>query len=123
MHSDTDTTIQGYKIHKGTTVTANFWAIHHDPNLWNDPDTFDPERFLSQDGKSVKKSPNFILFSLGKRACPGETMAYIEIFLYFVSMLQKYAIKLPDGVKPSFDVEMGLTYSREPYDIRMIPRI
>lgn len=39
-----DITIQGVQILKGTVVTASPWVIHRDPEIWEDPETFDPDR-------------------------------------------------------------------------------
>ncbi|GIY91471.1 cytochrome P450 2J2 [Caerostris extrusa] len=60
-----DTTVGGYDIPKGTIVIANFGNVHHDPRYWKEPEKFKPERFLSEDGKSIVKSSNFMPFSLG----------------------------------------------------------
>ncbi|GBM39901.1 hypothetical protein AVEN_250222-1 [Araneus ventricosus] len=61
-----DTHVAGYDIPAGTLVMANFWAVHHDPRHWKDPESFKPERFLTSDGKSVVKSPHYMPFSIGK---------------------------------------------------------
>ncbi|KUI72937.1 Isoflavone 2'-hydroxylase [Cytospora mali] len=46
-HANTaDDTYQGYSIPKGTTIIANAWAISHDPDEFEDPDTFHPQRYL-----------------------------------------------------------------------------
>ncbi|KFM67322.1 Cytochrome P450 2J2, partial [Stegodyphus mimosarum] len=116
------TTVAGYDIPKDTIVMANIWASHHDPKVWDDPGSFKPERFLGQDGKSVIKPKHFLPFSVGKRACPGETMAYMEVFLYFVSILQKFDITLPDDKKPTFDAKLGITYKLNPHKLRFIPK-
>ncbi|GBO29499.1 Cytochrome P450 2U1, partial [Araneus ventricosus] len=117
-----DSTVGGYEIPKGTTIIANFWNAHHDPRYWDEPDKFKPERFLSKDGKSVVKSSNFMAFSLGRRVCPGESMAYLEMFLYFTSMLQKFDIVFPEGTKATFEAKLKLTYRLEPYLIRFVPK-
>ncbi|CAL1272928.1 unnamed protein product [Larinioides sclopetarius] len=117
-----DTAVGGYEIPKGTTIIANFWNVHHDPRYWDEPDKFKPERFLSKDGKSVVKSSNFMAFSLGRRVCPGESMAYLEMFLYFSSMLKNFDIVFPEGTKPTFEAKLKLTYRLEPYLIRFIPK-
>ncbi|GIX83792.1 cytochrome P450 18a1 [Caerostris darwini] len=117
-----DTTVGGYDIPKGTIVIANFGNVHHDPRYWKEPEKFKPERFLSEDGKSVVKSSNFMPFSLGKRVCPGESMAYMEMFLYFTSILQKFDIAFPDGMKPTFEAKLTITYRLEPYMIRFLSR-
>ncbi|XP_015919927.1 cytochrome P450 2J6 [Parasteatoda tepidariorum] len=121
-YTTVDTTLGDYFIPRDTAVIANFWAVHHDPKYWNDPDVFKPERFLSEDGKSVVKPPNYMPFSLGKRVCPGETMAYMELFLYFVTILQKFDIVFPDGFKPTFDSHPGLTLRPNDYEIRFLSR-
>ncbi|XP_015919999.1 cytochrome P450 2J6-like [Parasteatoda tepidariorum] len=121
-YTTADTTIGEYKIPKGTTVMANFWAVHHDPRHWEDPDSFLPERFLEPDRKSIRKSSSYMPFSVGKRACPGETMAYMEVFLYFVSILQNFNVMLPKEVKPTFEAELTVTYQLKPYLVQFIPR-
>ncbi|XP_055940830.1 cytochrome P450 18a1-like [Argiope bruennichi] len=117
-----DATVGGYTIPKGTTVIANFWAVHHDPRYWDEPEEFKPERFLSKDGKSVVKQSYFMPFSLGRRVCPGESMAYLEMFLYFTSILREFDIVFPDGTKPTFDAKYIVTYRLDPYLVRFIPK-
>ncbi|XP_015795767.1 cytochrome P450 2J6 [Tetranychus urticae] len=87
-----DTKVMSYSIPKDTIVILNFWAVHRDPNLWNDPHSFKPGRFMSDDGQKVIKSPNLMPFSGGKRVCPGATLALIELFLYLVSIVQNFQV-------------------------------
>ncbi|GBN20874.1 Vitamin D 25-hydroxylase [Araneus ventricosus] len=117
-----DTHVAGYDIPAGTIVMGNLWAVHHDPRHWKDPESLKPERFLTSDGNNVVKSPHYMPFSIGKRACPGETMAYMEIFLYFVSMLQKFDVRFPDGYKPTFEGKLTITYTPPPTKISFIPK-
>ena len=60
-----DTTLQGHTIPKGTILACNIWAIHHDPNVWKDPEQFRPERFLDRNG-DVCRPQEYIPFSVGK---------------------------------------------------------
>lgn len=61
-----DTKVGGVHIPKHTRVMSNHWAIHHDPNYWGaDADEFRPERFLTEDGKEMKKLEHFVPFSIG----------------------------------------------------------
>uniref|UniRef100_T1JCH9 Cytochrome P450 n=1 Tax=Strigamia maritima TaxID=126957 RepID=T1JCH9_STRMM len=58
-----------YKIPKRCYVIANFWAVHHDKSLWNDPGEFRPERFVGDDGKIFK--PDYLVpFSMGPWGLP-----------------------------------------------------
>lgn len=111
-----DIEVSGYKIPKGTVVIANFWSVHHDPKNWKNPEDFQPDRFLNPDG-TVQKSNYFMPFSVGKRSCPGETMALMETFLYFVAILQKFQVAFPKGFKPTFEAELGVTYRVKPFEI------
>ena len=63
-----DVDFHGYRILKGTTIFANLYAVHHDPEVYKNPEVFLPERFLGEEGK-VLKSEAFFPFSSGKRGC------------------------------------------------------
>ena len=43
--------LSGYKIPKGTTIAISFYANHHNPDHWEDPESFDPSRFNPDRGK------------------------------------------------------------------------
>ncbi|XP_055940587.1 cytochrome P450 2J6-like [Argiope bruennichi] len=88
------TRISGHDVPKGTIVISNIWSVHHDPQHWEDPFTFNPERFL-KDGKAVRP-PAFMPFSYGKRKCPGEDMAMALVFLYFATLMQRYTVSIPN---------------------------
>ncbi|RWS01354.1 cytochrome P450-like protein, partial [Dinothrombium tinctorium] len=103
-----DTTILGHFIPKDTIIIANLWAINRDENLWKNPDEFNPNRFLSEDGREVINTEALIPFSYGKRACVGETLARFELFLYFTSILQKYKIENLPNYEINFDSYLGL---------------
>ncbi|KAH9373648.1 hypothetical protein HPB48_011396 [Haemaphysalis longicornis] len=93
-----DTVFDDYYIPKGTTVIPNVWAVHNDPALWKDPSKFAPSRFLNEDGTLIQHKPEYLIpFSIGKRMCPGETLASVEVFLYITCLLQKYRILPADG--------------------------
>ena len=46
-----DFELSGYKIPKGTMLSVEFYANHHNPDNWDDPETFDPSRFDPSRGK------------------------------------------------------------------------
>ncbi|KAL4559597.1 hypothetical protein LXL04_031740 [Taraxacum kok-saghyz] len=71
--SSEDCTIEGYKIPSGTMLLVNQWAIHHDPKIWADPESFNPERFEGLDG--TRDGFKLMPFGSGRRSCPGEGLA------------------------------------------------
>lgn len=80
-----------------------------DPAKWENPEEFNPNRFLTDDGK-YKMLSNFIPFQTGKRICPGEELAKMILYSFSAYILKKYTISLPiskDNI--SFDGICGIT--------------
>nr|XP_015925057.2 uncharacterized protein LOC107452943 [Parasteatoda tepidariorum] len=118
-----DTKIEDFHIPKGAFVISNAWALHNDPKYWPEPEKFEPERFLLEDGTLNKKKPeSYVPFSLGRRNCPGESIAMMEIFRYLVSILQKYEILPLEDHLPVLEGEVGLTFSPYRQELRFVPR-
>ena len=73
----------------------------HNPNVFEDPETFKPQRFLESNGSYVSSRPNgFIPFGMGRRVCLGEKLVLTDMFLVIVNLLQRtsgYQFALPDG--------------------------
>uniref|UniRef100_A0A665TEK8 Cytochrome P450 2J6-like n=1 Tax=Echeneis naucrates TaxID=173247 RepID=A0A665TEK8_ECHNA len=93
--------LEGYKIPKGVTVIPNLTSVLFDKSTWETPYTFNPGHFLNKEGKFVKQAA-FIPFSLGKRACLGENLARMELFLFFTSFMQRFTFSMPPGMEPVF---------------------
>ncbi|KAK7471858.1 hypothetical protein BaRGS_00035517 [Batillaria attramentaria] len=105
-----------------TTVIPNLDSVLHDPEVWEDPDTFRPERFIGPDGKLIRYE-EFIPFSTGRRVCLGESLARMELFLYLAAMIQHFRFLPPeDGQLPSLEGILGFTFTPMPFTFRAIPR-
>jgi cytochrome P450 len=61
----------GYFLPKGTVVIVSVSTLHEDPNVFPDPTTFKPERWLDDEEKVAKMKQSFIPFLIGPRACTG----------------------------------------------------
>lgn len=64
----------------------------------------------------------FIAPFSGKRFCLGETLAKMELFLFFTSLLQHFTFQMPAGVKPVLDYRFGITLAPLVYKICAVPR-
>jgi len=82
--------IDGYVIPKGATVVANVIKVMHNPEVFQDPCTFNPDRFLTEDGK-FKSHPHVIPFLVGKRACLGLSLAEKQLFLFLALLLHNFS--------------------------------
>ncbi|KAL6101137.1 uncharacterized protein ACO6RY_08125 [Pungitius sinensis] len=116
-----DATLGGYLIPKGTSVTTALGSVLFDKNEWATPGTFNPEHFLDSEGR-FRRREAFLPFSAGKRACVGEHLARMELFLFFTALLQRFTFSPVPGEMPSLEGVMGFTYSPEKFRILALPR-
>lgn len=116
-----DTTVAGYFIPKGVMILPMLKPILDDKKEYATPNQFNPGHFLDQNGNFVKRD-NFIPFSIGKRMCPGEQLARMELFLFFTSLLQRFTFQPPDGCQLNPQGKVGITMGPMPFNICAIPR-
>ncbi|XP_035671783.1 cytochrome P450 2U1-like [Branchiostoma floridae] len=118
------TSLRGFDIAEGTFLIPNLRSVHMDPAAWPDPEVFDPSRFLDGDGKVVNNPPSFLPFSTGRRNCLGEQLAKMELFLLFSTILQHFALKLPEGAPtPSTEGTFkSLSMGPAPFQLCAVPR-
>ena len=92
-------TIGGFDLPVDTIVLGNLYGIMHDPNVWPDPDHFNPEAnfptavFSNEEREALaRRMQCFIPFSVGKRVCLGETLSRQELFIFFVGLMQRFRL-------------------------------
>ncbi|KAI9441889.1 cytochrome P450 [Lactarius indigo] len=93
-HSSTeDSVYRGFFIPKGCHVTRlKYLGILHNPELYPDPEIFNPERFLNEDG-TFRDDPTISLaFGSGKRICPGRHLVDTTLFMVVVSVLSVFNV-------------------------------
>lgn len=120
-----DVTFQGYFIKKGTTVYPLLTSVLQDESEWESPHTFNPSHFLDVEGRFVKRDA-FMPFSAGRRACLGESLARMELFLFFTSLLQRFRFSPPPGVTED-DLDLtpavGFTLNPSPHQLCAVSRV
>lgn len=117
-----DCTINGYNIKGKTRTLINVYAIMRDPDAWNNPEEFIPERFLEEsddDGINgedehvmVKMNGNdfrYIPFGFGRRGCPGASLALTVIQGTIAALIQCFEWKVKGGDR--VDMEEGSSFS------------
>ncbi|KAM3930493.1 cytochrome P450 2C14-like isoform 1-T1 [Leptodactylus fuscus] len=116
-----DVAFRGYVIPKGTIVFPLLHSALRDETYFKKPYEFYPEHFLDSQG-NFKKNEAFIPFSIGKRSCAGETLAKMELFLFFTALLQNFTFQSVPGAKLDLTPALGSTNSPLPFEICAIPR-
>jgi cytochrome P450 len=91
-----DDEICGVEIKKGWQVVAAPWVLQRHRLLWDDPETFDPDRFLPERSKGRHRFA-YMPFGGGPRVCIGQVLAMNEAILILANLAQKYAPRLVEG--------------------------
>ncbi|XP_057458015.1 dimethylnonatriene synthase-like [Lotus japonicus] len=95
-----DCQVAGYQVPKGTRLLINLWKLQRDPQIWSNPDEFQPERFLNahEDISFQSQDFGFIPFSFGRRSCPGMNFGLQVLHLTLARLLQGFDICTKAGV-------------------------
>lgn len=80
-----DVTIAGVDVKKGQDILMSTYVVHRSARLWDDPNKFDPERFLGDNKKSINKY-SYFPFGGGPRICIGEQFAIMEMIIALVTI-------------------------------------
>jgi len=116
-----DVELSGFVIPKNTEVITNLWAAHRDPSKWPNPEKFVPSRHINAK-KQFNKSKFIIPFGIGSRSCLGENVARMEVFMFFVAMMQKFTVKSDQMEALSLSDRPGLLNSPGDQQIVMTER-
>ncbi|HEY7391399.1 MAG TPA: cytochrome P450 [Bryobacteraceae bacterium] len=91
-----DVSIGGYDVPKGSIVTINMYALHHDGRFFDDPERYDPDRFAPGWEERIPRYA-YLPFGSGPRVCIGNGFAMMEARLILASMAQRYRLSLESG--------------------------
>jgi cytochrome P450 len=91
-----DVEIGGYHIEKGSVVAPFTYALHHDPRWWENPETFDPERFSPENEHKINRRA-YLPFASGPRVCIGNGFAMMEARLILATIASRYRLSLAPG--------------------------
>ncbi|CAK9275169.1 unnamed protein product [Sphagnum jensenii] len=92
--------VEGYNLPINTQLFVNLWAIGRDPNIWEKPLEFDPDRFMQHPEIDVH-GHNFELlpFGSGRRACPGRPLGILFAQIVLANLLQSFDWTLPPNLQ------------------------
>ena len=91
-----DIELDGYLVPKGVLIAINVYSIHRHPDIWENPDEFDPLRF-HPDNTEGRDPYAYIPFSAGQRNCIGQNFAMNEERVVVASIVRRFRLSLVEG--------------------------
>ena len=87
-----DVAIGDHIVPEGSEVLVGVYSIHHDDRFWDDPDAFDPSRWLDRD----RSADAYLPFGAGPRRCLGATFARVEARVVLATLLRRFRFESAD---------------------------
>jgi len=107
--------ICGVKVRKGEHIAIAPWILHHHRRLWDQPERFDPDRFLPERSAGRHRFA-YLPFGGGPRVCIGQVLAMNEAVMILASLAQRYSLRLAPGQEVGFQANVTL---RPKYGLNM----
>ncbi|GMJ03603.1 cytochrome P450, family 82, subfamily C, polypeptide 4 [Hibiscus trionum] len=121
-----DCTIAGFHVPSGTQLFVNLCKLQRDPNVWNKPSDFMPERFLSDHANIDVRGQHFELipFGSGRRICPGITFALRVLHLALARLLHGFEWGTIGDKAIDMSESPGMTNHRAtPLEVTLSPKL
>lgn len=104
--------LTGYSVKAGTLIFINNYDLNMSPELWKEPEKFEPNRFISN-GRLLKPE-HFLPFGAGSRSCMGYKLVQFVSFAMVSNILKEFDISSINGAETK--VTCGsLALSEDPY--------
>ncbi|TWU70909.1 hypothetical protein ED733_002379 [Metarhizium rileyi] len=115
--ANTEIQYKGYRIPKGAYLLASNWWLLHNPETYDNPASFDPDRFLVRN----EPDPASVVFGYGRRICPGRYVADKSLFITIARLLSAFTISKAAS-DPSLKFTSGLIAHPEEFEFHIRPR-
>lgn len=113
---------RGYRIPKGSIIIPNQWWFTHDPAVYPDPMSFNPDRFFETATHKPEPDPRNVIFGFGRRVCPGRYVADNALFITIAQSLAVFDVRPIPGQLPEVKFETGIVSHPVPYKTSIKPR-
>jgi cytochrome P450 len=109
--------IDGIRIPAGLMCITYIYGLHRNPDVWPNPDTFDPGRF-EDEARRGRHPAAHLPFGGGPRKCIGSNMALIQMLTILALFVRRYDIEPVGDGKVEFDAQMTL-HPKNPIQMRL----
>jgi cytochrome P450 len=108
----------GYRVEPGSRVITSIFGIHYNPEYWENPEEFNPDRFEDNE-KELRRKGVFLPFGMGSRICLGAEFAMLEMTTVLVKLATKYDPECRKGYHPKMIAAIAIQFNEE-MPMRMI---
>ncbi|EFJ07039.1 hypothetical protein SELMODRAFT_134412 [Selaginella moellendorffii] len=116
--------LAGFDVPKGATTIINFYSISRDPNVWEHPTKFWPERFGQITADVKGQDFELIPFGAGRRMCPGMSLGLKTVHLVLSNLLHSFHWERVPGESYNLDEGVGsVTWPKSPLQAQLTPRL
>lgn len=117
---------------KGTVVLQNTWGINQDPENYENPEVFDPDRYLknpygtkmsADEAKAAGRKPVYI-FGVGRRKCPGDLFAENSVLVTMAKLVWAFNVMATGPIDTSIETGFhgGMVIGPEKFNVEFVPR-
>ena len=133
-HSATqDTIFEGYLIPKKASLNFMVSQMNWNPEIWEDPMEFKPERFLNRNGNGGQevididimgsKEIKMMTFGAGRRICPGSGLAMLHLEYFVANLVWSFEWRAVEGDKVDLSEKQEFTVvMKNPLQVHLSPR-
>jgi cytochrome P450 len=114
-----DLEFRGFRIPAGTGVNINPLYTHYMPQLWPEPDRYDPERFEIEASRRRHKYA-FVPFGGGAHMCLGLNFAYLQAKCFAWHFLNNFKVSVADNYRPDWRM-WPIPYPRDGLAVTLTP--
>ncbi len=111
-----DDVVGSYEVPRGTTLLLSQYLVHRDPDIWSEPEVFDPDRF-AEDHESDRHRFSYFPFGGGARMCIGRELALLEARLILSLAVDRFRL---ERTEPERNVGMDVAVTLEPSEPLMM---
>ena len=111
----------GVRIDAGQIVRIHAYSLHHNPDYWSNPESFDPSRFMPEN-KDTVVAGSFVPFVIGPRNCIGMRFALLEAKMTLAEMMCNYKFVASENTPSKPDFSNSFILSMKNYKVKIEKR-
>ncbi len=100
-----DIAFEGFTLKKGETYELSSYIQHHSPQIWDDPETFDPDRWLPSRRQATQNA--YVPFGFAPRSCVGASVGHAQLLLFCALMTRDFTFEFSGERRPRMRMDDG----------------